>query len=91
MDEVVDVYKVALNKLNEYFSPKQSRVYERHLFTLIKQEEGEKFEKFLLKLRNQANKCKFTNIEEHLIDQIVEKCNSPKLRKKVLSTGDTIP
>ncbi|XP_029166467.1 uncharacterized protein K02A2.6-like isoform X1 [Nylanderia fulva] len=88
--EGVDVYKVALNKLDEYFSPKQSKVYERHLFRLIKQEESEKFEKFLLKLRNQANKCKFTNIEEHLIDQIVEKCNSTELRKKILSTGDNM-
>lgn len=34
--EGVNVYKVALNKLDEYFSPKQSRIYERHLFRLIK-------------------------------------------------------
>lgn len=86
----VDVYKVALSKLDEYFSPKQSKVYERHLFRLIKQEDGEKFEKFLLRLRNQAGKCKFTNNDEHLIDQIVEKCNLTELRKKILSAGDTI-
>lgn len=86
----VDVYKVAFNKLDEYFSPKQSKIYERHLFRLIKQEEGEKFEKFLLRLRNQAGKCRFTNNDEHLIDQIVEKCNLTELRKKILSAGDTI-
>lgn len=68
--EEIDVYKIALDKLNEYFSPKQSTIYERHLFRLMKQEEEEKLEKFLLRLRNQANKCKFTNIDEHLIDQI---------------------
>lgn len=88
--EGIDVYKVALDKLDEYFLPKQSKIYERHLFKLIKQENEEKFEKFLLKLRNQVGKCKFTNSDEHLIDQIVEKGNSIELRKKILSVGDTI-
>lgn len=50
----------------------------------------EKNLKFLLRLRNQAGKCKFTNSDEHLIDQIVEKCSSTELRKKILSVGDTI-
>nr|CAI5846928.1 unnamed protein product [Callosobruchus analis] len=86
----VDVYKIAVEKLSEYFHPKQSKIYERHLFRLTKQEEGEKFEKFLVRLRNQASKCKFTNMEEHLVDQIVEKCTSVELRKKILSIGDSI-
>nr|CAH7763371.1 unnamed protein product [Callosobruchus chinensis] len=86
----VDVYKIAVEKLSEYFHPRQSKIYERHLFRLTKQEEGEKFEKFLVRLRNQASKCKFTNIEEHLVDQIVEKCTSVELRKKILSIGDSI-
>lgn len=86
----IDVYKIAIQKLNEYFSPKQSKIYERHLFRLTKQEEGEKFEKFLVRLRNQASKCKFTNTEEHLIDQIVEKCTSVELKKKILSIGDNV-
>lgn len=86
----VDVYKIAVQKLNEYFYPKQSKIYERHLFRLTKQEEGEKFEKFLVRLRNQAAKCNFTNPEEHLIDQIVEKCTSVELRKKILLVGDSI-
>ncbi|KAJ8915716.1 hypothetical protein NQ315_000650 [Exocentrus adspersus] len=88
--EVVDVYKTAITKLNEYFLPKQSKIYERHLFRLTKQEDGEKFDKFLVRLRNQSSKCKFSNEEEHLIDQIVEKCTSVELRKKILAIGDNI-
>lgn len=88
----VDVFKVALTKLDEYFLPKQSKVYERHVFRLLKQEEGEKFEKFVVRLRNQAEKCKFQSMkqDDHLIDQIAEKCTSMDVRKKVLTLGDDV-
>ncbi|KAL4721262.1 hypothetical protein ACJJTC_005151 [Scirpophaga incertulas] len=85
-----DVYKTAIDKLNEYFLPKQSRVYERHLFRLLRQEPSEKFDKFLVRLRQQSRKCFFTNEENNLIDQIIEKCNSVELKKKMLTLGDDI-
>lgn len=89
-DDDNDIFTVAINKLNEYFAPKQSRVYERHLFRLIKQESGEKFDKFLVRLRHQSSKCKFTAPDEHMIDQITEKCESAKLRKTILTLGDDV-
>lgn len=92
VDEIenVDVYKVAIEKLDQYFSPKQSRYFERYMFRLMKQEEGERFEAFLLRLRNQADKCQYADKEENLIDQIVEKSRSAELRKKILSAGDSV-
>lgn len=54
-----DVFKIAIEKLDAYFSPKQSFLYERHIFRLLKQEPGEKFEKFLIRLRNQSSKCNY--------------------------------
>lgn len=87
-EEGGDVFDIAVSKLDEYFAPKQSRVYERHLFRLVKQEPAEKFEKFLVRLRQQSAKCQFSNAEEHLIDQITEKCESMELRKKILTLGD---
>lgn len=51
-----DVYNIAVTKLDEYFSPKQSHVFERHIFRLMSQGPDEKFEKFLVRLRNQAGK-----------------------------------
>uniref|UniRef100_A0ABD2WYZ7 CCHC-type domain-containing protein n=1 Tax=Trichogramma kaykai TaxID=54128 RepID=A0ABD2WYZ7_9HYME len=85
-----DVYDVAITKLNDYFSPKQSSVYERHIFRSLRQEPDEKFEKFLVRLRHQAAKCNFTKTDDNIIDQIVEKCVSPELRKKVLQMGESI-
>lgn len=84
-----DVFNIAIEKLDEYFSPKQSFLYERHLFRLMKQEPEEKFDKFLVRLRNQSSKCNFARKEDDLIDQIVEKCSSSELRKKILLQGDS--
>lgn len=82
------VFEIAIKKLDEYFAPKQSKGFERHLFRLIKQEPQEKFEKFLIRLRQQATKCQFTNVDEHIMEQITEKCSSDDLRKKILKNGD---
>ncbi|KAJ8977867.1 hypothetical protein NQ317_004776 [Molorchus minor] len=87
-EENINIFEIALEKLDEFFAPKQSVIYERHIFRLIKQEENEKFDKFLLKLRHQATKCKFRDLDGNLIDQIVEKCSSRELRKKILALGD---
>lgn len=89
-EEGDEVFTTALLKLDEYFAPKQSKVYERHMFRLLKQEPDEKFDKFLVRLRNQAEKCKFTEKDDHIIDQIAEKGSSVELRKKILKSGDQI-
>lgn len=87
--DAIDVYDTAIKKLDEYFSPKQSYLFERHVFRLMKQEPDEKFEKFLIRLRRQSSKCNFAQEEDNLIDQITEKCSSTKLRKSILVLGDT--
>ncbi|XP_038221597.1 uncharacterized protein K02A2.6-like [Zerene cesonia] len=86
----IDVFEVSIKKLDEYFAPKQNKRYERHLFRQMKQEENEKFEKYLVRLRQQALKCQFTDVDDCLIDQIIEKCSSEELRKKVLRAGEKI-
>lgn len=73
--ENVDVFEVATQKLDEYFAPKQSRVFERHLLRFQAQESGKKFDKFLVRLRHQCSKCIFAAPEENMIDQITEKCD----------------
>ncbi|XP_075981602.1 uncharacterized protein LOC142980155 [Anticarsia gemmatalis] len=87
--DATDVYDTAVKKLDDYFSPKQSYLFERHVFRLMKQEPEEKFEKFLIRLRRQSSKCNFANEDENLIDQVTEKCSSTKLRKNILILGDT--
>lgn len=91
--EVTDhnnVYEIAIQKLDDFFNPKQNRYYERHLFRSIKQEANESFDKFLVRLRQQSAKCKFSSGDEQIIDQIIEKCFSSELRKKLLTLGDSV-
>lgn len=85
-----DVFNIAIAKLDAYFSPKQSFLFDIHLFRLLKQESEEKFENFLVRLRNQSSKCNFARKEDDLVDQIVEKCSSPDLRKKILQLGVSV-
>nr|CAI5835063.1 unnamed protein product [Callosobruchus analis] len=85
-----NVYTRAIEKLNDFFAPKQSKRYERHLFRKLKQEPGEKFEAFIIRLRHQASKCQLTEIDESIIDQILEKGSSNELRKKILASGDNM-
>lgn len=55
----------------------------------MKQEKGEKFDKFVQRLQYQAEKCSFTNTIENIIDQITEKCLLKELKQKIL-TNDNI-
>lgn len=82
-------YEISLAKLNEFFLAKKNATYERHQFRLIKQENDEKIGKFAMRLRAQAERCSFGDkADEHIKDQLIEKCLSPKLRVDMLRCGD---
>lgn len=77
-------YDVAIAKLDAHFEPYRRRTYERHLFRQITQKQSERFSDFVLRLRTQIKRCEYARAEEMIVDQIVEKCFSDKLRQKML-------
>lgn len=84
-----DVFAVLVAKLTEHFSPKQNSTFERHMFRNIKSESGESFNTFLIRVRQQANKCSFGNTaqesaEINLKDKIIDTWASLELKKKLL-------
>lgn len=82
-------YKMAVAKLNDHFQPKKNSTYERHELRRLKQEEGENIALFAMRLRKQAERCDFGDkFEEHVKDQLIEKCESQTLRRKLLALGD---
>lgn len=89
-DEIVpNEYETALAKLNGFFASKKNVTYERHQLRLMKQDRNEKIGTFVLKLRAQAERCNFgEKIDEHIEDQMIEKCFSPSLRLDMLRCGD---
>lgn len=90
VDESDDVspYKVALCKLDEYFAPKHHDSMERNIFWTLKPEAGENLEKFMLRAREQANKCDFGKTQQGsrdicVIDKIILMA-PPDLKEKLL-------
>lgn len=82
-------YEMAVAKLNDHFQPKKNTTYERYELRQLKQENEEKIAVFAMRLRKQAERCDFgENFDDHVKDQMIEKCLSPVLRRKLLALGD---
>ncbi len=82
-----DEFQKAIKKLDSFFLPKKNKIYERHLLRKIFQKEDEFFDRFVLRVKQQANNCDFGNfLLEAIVDQLVEGCRSKELKTKCLST-----
>ena len=79
-------YEAAVTLFDAYFEEKRNNTVERHVFRNISQNEEESAKEFMLRLKEQSKKCEFDKYSEEsaLVDQFVEKCNSSKLRRKLL-------
>ena len=86
-----DVYKAALRTLDAYFTPQVNVPYERHIFRQMKQEEHETVDQFVVRLSNQAANCEFgATKNEQIRDQIIDKCKSTELRRRLLGKGQEL-
>lgn len=90
-----DIFKILVDKLTEYFSPKRNSVFERHVFRSLKPHEGEMFNKFILRIRHQATKCTFGKDTQeatdiNMIDKIIDHWAPQDLRKKLLEKERTL-
>ncbi|XP_055309417.1 uncharacterized protein K02A2.6-like [Sitodiplosis mosellana] len=84
-----DEYEQAVAKLCEFFEPKQNISYERHVFRMLTQNKGERIDMFMMRLREQAERCDFDEqLDENIRDQITSGCHSDVLRRKILERGD---
>ena len=64
-------YAVAMQKLVCYFLLKINEPFERHVFRVLFQKEGETVDQFLTRLRRQCENCGWDNR-----DQVIDKCKS---------------
>lgn len=88
-------YDVLVGKLNEYFSPKRNTTFERHLFRNITPIEGESFNKFLLRLRQQVAKCSFGKTKEEIEeisikDKLIDSWAPLDLKKRLLEKEQSL-
>lgn len=78
-------YRKAVKKLTKHFAPEHNTSYERHIFHGTSQQKDERIDTFVMRLRIQAERCKFgKRIDDHIKDQITSSCYSGILRRKLL-------
>ena len=86
-----DEYEEAMNILDHHFTPQINVPFERHEFRQMNQKEFETIDQFVIRLAREADNCEFgENKKEHIRDQVIDKCKSNRLRRKLLQMGKTL-
>ena len=89
-DEAKD-YEKAVKALNDYFIPKVNSTYQNHLFRSMEQQDGKTVAQFVTRLRQVVKDCDYGDQAENQIrDQVVQRCKSHELRKKLLEKGEKL-
>ena len=76
--------------LNKYFKPQANVPYERLCFRETSQLANETVEQFVTRLRQKTQTCEFgdaATVDEQIRDQVISKCLSHELRRKLLQKG----
>ena len=81
-------YDTALAKLTEYFEPKKNIPFERHAFRQAAQGPTESIDAYVTRLRSLAKSCDYDKVDEMIRDQVVDKCTSNSIRRRLLRETD---
>ena len=86
MNDDGTTYEATIGLLDAHFATKINISCERHHFRVINQEANESVKSYVTRLREAAKNCEFENysIDAAVIDQVIEKTSSTKLRRKLL-------
>ena len=80
-----------LKRLDAYFNPAVNVPYERHMFWRMIQEEDETIDQFVTKLKQKALSCDYgESSDEFIHDQVIDKCHSAALPRKLLERGQSL-
>lgn len=81
--------EVILDALEEYFKPARNVIFERYMFGICKQDEGEPIDSFVTKLREKAASCEYGQLREDLIrDRLVLGVSDESVRRRLLREKD---
>ena len=86
LNDTEETYEHTKEVLQAHFKLTRNITYERHKFRSIVQNVGDTSLVFITRLRESTQKCDFDKYspEEAMIDQFIEKCAAPKLRRYLL-------
>ena len=83
-----DKYSDVCKKLTDHFNPKRSKMYERHVFKLIKQKPEEDIMSFVTRLRTASRYCEFHNVDDEIASQILSFGSSDWLTARAFQGDD---
>lgn len=83
-------YGNAEKALNAYFAPHTNLVYEKHIFRRMEQKADETIDQFVMRLRSQAVNCSFADQDGEILGQIIDKCQSTALRRRLIEKPCTL-
>ncbi|XP_063411616.1 uncharacterized protein K02A2.6-like [Mytilus trossulus] len=78
------VYEVTVEILNNHFTPQVNNSFQRNQFRAMEQKPQETIEQYITRLRQKVIYCNFGNVDEAICDQVIDKCSSKRLRRKLL-------
>ena len=80
-----------MRSLDAHFAHQGNTPFEKHQFRQAKQGESETADQFVLRLFQLSENCEFGEAkEEHIRGQLIDKCRSHNLRKKLLEVSGTL-
>ena len=86
-----DRYAKTIAMLDGQFKVAKNTPFERHVFRQMCPEANEPIDKFVARLRQQARLCEYSDLDDQLRDQLLDKIAQPGLRRKLLEKEDMTP
>ena len=83
-----DRYAKTIAMLDGQFKVAKNTHFERHVFRQMCPEANEPIDKFVARLRQQARLCEYSDLDDQLRDQLLDKIAQPGLRRKLLEKED---
>ncbi|XP_062610190.1 uncharacterized protein K02A2.6-like [Saccostrea cucullata] len=81
-------YDAAKTKLTEHFNPKKNLEFEIYKFRQAKKRSGEIMDSYHKRLWQLAENCEFEVVDKEIKSQIIQGCESSRLRRKALREPD---
>ena len=83
--EVPNVYKKAVNKLNNHFTPISNPLHAEYKFSKLSQNRGESIAQYYVRVKESASKCSFPDTDSRILSHIVLTMNDTKLRRETIA------
>lgn len=84
----VATFDSLMASLDSYFDPKKNKRFERFKFRHAEQTLSESMDSYIIRLRKLGETCEFQDLDDHILDQIIEKGRNSVVRRKLLELGN---